>query len=61
MQGWGIVGALGTARPLDLTCQGVPENSAALQGHVSEPPTHTHTRQGPLTHCLSQNCPPLPL
>lgn len=44
MQGWGIVGALGTAQHLDLTCQGVPENSAALQGHVSEPPTHTHAR-----------------
>lgn len=44
--------ALGPAQVWNLAPHGVPENSGALQWHVSVPPPTVHTRQGPLTHCL---------
>lgn len=61
MWGWGLLTPW--ALPsfwilLDSACQGVPENSAALEWHVSVPPHPAPpTCQGPLTHCLFSELP----
>lgn len=48
--------ALGPAQVWNLAPHRVPENSGALQWHVSVPPpphrAHSSGAPGPLTHCL---------